>query len=221
MRELPFSICGFINNTIDQNLVPFSCPAGDYEGAPRQAQYIYAQESVYSGYEKVHGHKIETVFFPNGMSTCFGPVSARQNDRGTLNMSGLDCFLVLIQAHLPPHLGCMIFGNSIFRGNLQIITSNYGALPPDVLTPAETKCNAALRAARMPIEKYYGLQSCVQRLCDTRRGSRYGVERPYTIEQLRVCHLLINCYICFNGDQVSGANTFTYPPPSIDQYLHL
>ena len=164
---------------------------------------------------------METGFFPNGMSTYFGPVSAWQNDRRTLNMSSLDRFLGLIQAHLPPHLQCMIFGNSIFRGNLQMITSYYRALPPDILTPAETKCNAALRAARMPIEKYYGLQSCVQQLCDTRRGSRYGVERPYTIEQLRVCHLLINCYICFNGNQASGANIFAYPPPSNEQYLHL
>jgi len=73
----------------------------------------------------------------------------------------------------------------------------------------------------MPIEKNYGLQSCVQRLCDTRRGSSYGSVRPYAIEQLRVCHLLFNCYVCFNGDQASGANTFAYPPPSIDQYLRL
>jgi hypothetical protein len=161
------------------------------------------------------------VFPPNGMSTCFGLVSARQNDRGTLNMSGLDHFLGLIQAHLPPHLRCMIFGDSIFRGTLQMITSYYWVLPPDVFTPAETKCNAALQAARMLIEKYYGLQSGVQRLCDTWKGSHYGVERPYAIKQLRVCHLLINCYICFNVDQASGAHTFAYSPPSIEQYLHL
>jgi hypothetical protein len=164
---------------------------------------------------------MEMVFFPNGISTCFGLVCARQNDRGTLNMSGLDPFLALIQAHLPPHLQCMIFGDSIFHGILQMITSHYRALPPDVLTPSELKCNAALRAARMPIEKNYGLQSCVQRLCDTRRGSSYGSVHLYAIEQLRVCHLLINCYICFNGNQASGANTFAYPLPSIDQYLRL
>jgi len=221
LTELPLNICGFIDDTIGPILVPFSGLAGDYEGAPRQPQYILAQESVYTGYKKLHGHKMETVFFPNGMSTCFGPVSAQQNDRGTLTMSGLDRFLVLIQAHLPPHLQCMVFGDSIFRGNLQMITSYYRALPPDVLVPSEIKCNAALRAAQMPIEKNYGLQSCAQRLCDTRRGTSYGSVRPYAIEQLWVCHLLINCYICFDDDQASGANTFLYPPPSIDQYLHL
>ena len=114
LNELPFSICGFIDDTIDSILIPFSGPDGDYEGAPCQPQYIYAQELVYLGYKKVHGHKMESFIFPNGMSTCFGPVFAQQNDRGTLNMSGLDRFLVLIQAHLPPHLRCMLFGDSIF-----------------------------------------------------------------------------------------------------------
>jgi hypothetical protein len=164
LNELPFNICGFIDDTIDPILVPFSGPAGDYEGAPCRPQYLLAQESVYTGYKKLHGHKMETVFFPDGISTCFGPVSARQNYRGTLNMSSLDRFLALVQAHLPPDLQCMIFGDSVFRGNLQMITSYYQALPPDVLAPSELKCNASLRAARMPIEKNYALQSCVQRL---------------------------------------------------------
>jgi len=35
LTELPFNICGFIDDTIDPILVPFSGPAGDYEGAPR------------------------------------------------------------------------------------------------------------------------------------------------------------------------------------------
>jgi len=33
LSELPFNICGFIEDTIDQILVPFSGPAGDYESA--------------------------------------------------------------------------------------------------------------------------------------------------------------------------------------------
>ena len=34
LSELPFNICGFIDNTINQILVQFSGPAGDYKGAP-------------------------------------------------------------------------------------------------------------------------------------------------------------------------------------------
>jgi hypothetical protein len=61
----------------------------------------------------------------------------------------------------------------------------------------------------------------MQRLCDTRRGLNYGLEHPYAIIQLWVYHLLINYYICFNGDLSSRANIFAYPLPSIDECLHL
>jgi hypothetical protein len=31
-----------------------------------------AQRAVYTGYKKLHGIKMETVFLPNGISTIFG-----------------------------------------------------------------------------------------------------------------------------------------------------
>mgnify|MGYP006172112329 CR=1 FL=1 len=80
-------------------------------------------------------------------------------DRGTLNLSGLDRFLTLIQASLLPEHRCMLFGDSIFRGLLQYITTYYRAIAPNLLTAEEVKINAAFRAARMPIEKNYGLNS--------------------------------------------------------------
>ena len=127
-----YNIFGWIDDSIDIVQVPYSGPDGDYEGAPRRAQYIDAQESVYSGWKKLHGIKLETVLLPNGISTLFGPVSARQNDRGTLNLSGLDRFLTLIQASLPAHRKCMVFGDSIYRGILQNITSYYQLCPANL-----------------------------------------------------------------------------------------
>jgi hypothetical protein len=180
-----------------------------------------AQESVYSGWKSLHGIKVEKVLLPSGMSTVFGPVSVRQNNRGTLNLSGLGRFLALIQASLPPHCRCMLFGDSIFCGLLQYITTYYRALVPKVLTAKEVKINASFRAAWMPIEKNYGLTNCVFRICDTTRGYQLAKQHPYALEQLRVSHLLINCYICLNGDQVSSVNTFNCPLPCIDDYLRL
>jgi hypothetical protein len=89
----------------------------------------------------------------------------------------------------------MLFGDSIFCGLLQSITTYYHAIAPDILTVAELKCNAALRLARQPIEKNYGLTSCVQRICDTNRGYQLAKKHPYALEQLRVCHLLLNFYL--------------------------
>ena len=131
------------------------------------------------GWKSLHGIKVETVLLPNGIRTVFGLVSARQNNRGTLNLSGgLNHFLMLIQASLLPELRCMMFGDSIFRGLLQYITTYYRAIAPNLLTAEEVKINAAFRAARMPIEKNYGLTSCLFRICDTNRGYQLESSTP-------------------------------------------
>jgi hypothetical protein len=115
----------------------------------------------------------------------------------------------------------MLFGYSIFCGLLQYITTYYRAFLPHILTAKEVKINATFRAARMPIEKNYGLTNCVFRICGTERGYQLAKQHPYALEQLRVYPLLVNCYICFNGDQASGVNTFDCPPPCIDEHLQL
>ncbi len=108
---------------------------------------------MYSGWKKLHGIKVETVNLPNGMSTLFSPVTGRQNDQGTLNLSELDRFLSLIQAMLPAHRKCMLFGDSIFCGQLQNNTTYYQAILPGVLTAAELKINPAFQSAQQPIKK--------------------------------------------------------------------
>lgn len=94
----PFPIFGFIDCSIDKICRPYSGPAGDYVGAPRKPDEDIYQRSVYTGYKKFHGIKVETVMLPNGIMTVFGPVSARIHDTGgVLQMSQLDNFLSQIQ----------------------------------------------------------------------------------------------------------------------------
>ncbi len=144
LEKFPYNIFGWIDGSINRIGVPFSGPAGDFIGTPCRVQYINAQESVYSGWKKLHGIQVETVLLPNGISTVFGPVSARQSDRCTLNLSSLNCFLTLIQASLHHHRRCMLFGDSIFRGLLQYIATYYRALLPNVLTVEEGRSTLIL-----------------------------------------------------------------------------
>jgi hypothetical protein len=44
---------------------------------------------------------------------------------------------------------------------------------------------------------------------------------PYANEQLRVCHLLSNCYTCVNGNKTSSYNKFKINPPVLENYLQL
>ncbi len=143
-------------------------------------EYIDAQETVYSGWKKLHGIKVETVFLPNGISTVFGPVPARQKNCVTLALSGLDGFITLIQASLPLHERAMLFGDSIFHGLLQSITTYYRTIAQNIPTVPELKCNTALRSARQPIEKIWPYQLCSKNLQHQKRLSA-GKKAPLCI----------------------------------------
>ncbi len=57
------------------------------------------------------------------------------------------------------------------------------------------------------------------RICCTTEGIKITKKNPVTIKQLRICHLLTNCYVCFNGNQARSISTFNISPPSLEEYL--
>lgn len=168
---LPWDIFGFFDDSIDQCSVPFSGPRGDYEGAARREEYEDAQRSVYSGYKHFHGIKVETVFLPNGLSTVFSPVSARRGDAGVEHMSNLNAYLVWLQTNMfillnGAHVFFAVFGDGAFSLGLQCIQTYFRSFGVGgVLSDEESKCNNALKAARIKIEKNYGMVSNIFRIC--------------------------------------------------------
>ena len=109
-----------------------------------------------------------------------------------------------------------------FSLSMQCIQSYYQAFGAGAqLTAEQQKCNKALKAARITIERNYAMVSNIFRICSSKEGYKLAKRNPYALEQLRVCHLLTNCYICFNGDQASCDNTFGVSPPTLEQYLAL
>jgi len=112
----PLPIFGFIDCSIDKTSRPFSGPDGDYVGASRKLNEDIYQRSVYTGYKKFHGIKVETVLLANGIMTIFGPVSARIHDvGGLLRMSQLDHFLAQIQ--LGNDFLYLAFGDGAYNTN--------------------------------------------------------------------------------------------------------
>ena len=219
--ELPqhFSIFGFIDDSHEHVCTPFAGPDGDFQGAPRRREYDLAQQAIYSGYTKLHGIKTENVLLPNGISTCYGPVSSRRNDRGVLNSSGINGFLESIQMNSP--VVYKLLGDGIFGLGLRCIVSYYRAAVGRPLTQDEKDVNSALKAARITVEKHFSQQNVVFRICNYRYGFKLAQKHGYAVEQLRVCYLLVNCYNCMNGDQAGSTNTFGCSPPKLEEYLAL
>lgn len=221
---LPYRIFGFIDCSIYKTSIPFSGPDGDYEGAPRKERYAISQRSIYTRFKKVHGIKMETVLLPNGISTIYGPGSARRHDTGgMLRMSGLNDFLVNIQQGRPETTPLYAgLGDCIYGVNLEAIRSYYKAH----FTPAQMNqfmriCDAEMRACRQHIEFGYGKIANIFSICADSKNFKLGNHRPYANELLRVCHLLCNIYNCLKGDSSSGYNAFDCPPPSLEDYLQL
>jgi hypothetical protein len=219
LSHLPFKVFGFIDDTIDRICVPFSGPDGDYVGAPRKVEYSDAQQSVFTGYKKLHGIKVETIYLPNGISTLFGPLSSRRNDAGVADMINLNEFLIHLQSVLDELFAA--FGDPAFCLGLDCIMSYINQVGPVPLTLCEKRVNSAMKSARIVIEKNYGQTSCVFRICDTRHDYKLGKKNHVALEQLRVCHLMLNCYACLNGEQGSHVNTFGLSAPRLEEYLRL
>ena len=177
-------------------------------------------------YKKLHGIKVETVFMPNGLTALFGPVSARRSDVGVLYMSNLDAFLCFIQrglilAMVLPVLYA-VFGDTAFALHLECVQSYYRSLGAAAdLTDDQKRINLFLKRARQTIEKNYGQLANEFHICDVKPGMKLAKPNPYALEQLRVCHLMLNCKVCLNGDQAGSTNTFGVAPPSLEQYLTL
>ena len=227
LKFIPWDIFGFIDDSIYGTSTPFSGPRGDYVGAARKVEYLDTQEAFYTGYQKLHGFKVETCFLPNGLSFLFGPVSARRGDAGVLRMSNLNPFLVWIQHGMfrlatgtAVYFG--LFGDTAFNLGYECIQSYYRAYGVGAqLSDAEKQCNNVVKAARITIERNYGMTSTIFRICNSKEGFKLAKKNPYAIEQMRVVHLLVNCYICLNGVQASSDNTFGISPPKLEAYLAL
>ena len=215
----PWRIFGFIDCSIDKISRPMSGPAGDYIGAPRRPGQYVIQRSVYTAYKKFHGIKVETVLLPNGITTLYGPVSARIHDvGGVLLLSNLDNFLWNIQTNMQ-FAPFSAFGDSTYGAqHLRCIRSYFFPLIPGIaLTPEQDVCNNRIKPARQTIEHCYGELETNFRICTQPSSMKLCQSNPYAIEQLRVCHLLSNIYTCLNGNKCSLA--FDCTPPSLDDYL--
>jgi hypothetical protein len=138
LNFMPWDMYGLIDDTINKILTPFSGLRDDYVGAIHKAEYTDAKQAFNSGYVKDHGIKVETIFFPNGLSTLFELVSARQADTGVLAMSNLNKFLVQLQrGQFVNQEGAEI----LFCGFGNIIQS-WNAMHPELLSQVPPRCQA-------------------------------------------------------------------------------
>jgi hypothetical protein len=142
-------------------------------------------------------------------------------------MSNLNEFLVELQCGLfCTQAGTEVFfigfGDSTFSLGLQCIQLYYREFQHGArLDDTQARCNEAMWSTRIAIKKIMAQVSTLFCICCTTKDSKIGKMNPVAFKQLRVCHHLMNCYVCLNGDQAGSTNTFNITPLLLENYLML
>jgi hypothetical protein len=154
----------------------------------------FTQRAFYTGFKKLHGIKVETVFLPNEISTLFGPVSARRSDIPVLQTSNLNKFVVRIQLHKQHEYSAPI-------------AYKISTLHPILF---QAICWTAIFDRSRTQVRFIGRINWVELcICSTlfcicadphHHHNQLAKKNPYVIKQLPAAHLLCNIYVCLNGD---------------------
>ncbi len=152
-----------------------------------------------TGYLIVHGLKVLTVVFPNGIfAYLYVPVSARENNIGLLNLSWLNEHLVALEPEITATransnnlLYFCLYGDKIFP-YLQCITHAH-----------EPPLGLLFQVMQHKHQKKY--------------FSSTGLVNMMVHKQLHVIFFIYNCYVCFHGNKFM--KFFDLPPPSLADYL--
>lgn len=81
-----------------------------------------------------------------------------------------------------------------------------------------------MRSVRQTIEHSYGDIENIFWICTWPDSVKLGHttnDVPSALRQLRMCHSLMNIYVCLNGNKATCYNKFDCQPPKLRDYLAL
>jgi hypothetical protein len=215
-----FRVVGFLDCKDRQTRKPRTGPAGDYQGAMRKTGSYLAQRAVYCGHHHHHGVRVLTFSLPNGMTAAvYGPTSVRRHDVTLLNWSRIDEVLSEI-------LGFLGMGNYAFygdaaytRGRYHSIVARHDPTPLAPLNERQKLENQAMKKVRISVEWSYQQVGGLWKLSEDPDAFKLEQDPAIVCAQIRVMHLLTNCYTCIHGNTSSSSGVFACEPPELEDYL--
>jgi hypothetical protein len=177
----------------------FCRPGGsltDGPAAQRLPQQI--QQAWWNGWKKLHGMKWQTIILANGMDAhVFGPISARENDLQSLNLSGIINLLSQLQQQSP--IKYKLYGDSAYWDGEFIGTGG----------------GRGMASVRETIEWSYAHVKTQWKYCNYE--SVLTLRRQPIAKIFFVCMLLRNVYVTLNGNQI--CEYMNIMPPTLEAWL--
>lgn len=196
---------------VDCKGFPSTRPGGSGQAETRneRIQLYELQRAFYSAYGKSHGLRLQAITLPNGIFAhiFIGPMS--QNDKGLINLSGIQEALLndFHENDIQVGLSYPCLGGDDIYVRTDVV---------DVSPGGRTLFDLAFKGAGEKIEHHFGLVMSLWSLLSIKRKMKI-LHKDAFQKRLVVAHFLTNCFTCFRGNTV--ATTFNCEKPDIHDYL--
>lgn len=181
------------------------------ENDERNPENWHIQRAFFTKYGKMWGMKCQGTFFPNGiLGNCFFTLVA-QNDKGVINISGLEEELERL---LMPHV--------LENGTLPVLYADDIYDPSTVITKANGVNNlfhTRLNGARVDLEHEFGLTASLFKRLRVKHTWKLMNMNGSVNEHLFSIFFMVNVYTCIRGNKTSAK--YGLEPPSIEEYLNV
>lgn len=190
-------IWGFIDGTFN----PFCRP-------------IQGQQSVYSGYKKLHGYKYQGVATPDGLILSIdGPWEGRRNDLAIARQSRLEARLRdVMHNHQDDTL--YLYGDAAYKA----LSFVFGPYPGGrTLQGPQAEFNKQLSSVRISIEQCFGRTQNLFAINSFKYALKSGLQPVALYWEISV--LLTNIYTCLHPSSNPVTTRFGIAPMSLAEYL--
>ena len=203
-----FRVFSFLDTISHKTCMPGTGPLDNSNKRRPNAYNI--QRAFYSRYGKKHGVKTQVLLLPNGMCGHCWVHSMAQNDKGVINLSGLEEYMKDVLD--PFRVGnCLMlpatYADSIYMASEVVIVKgdNTGVYFD------------RMNGLREKIEHENGLFVNLWRHIQMVHKLKLYNQKSILIRRVIVYWFITNCYTCLNGNTV--ATRFNLNPPTLSDYL--
>jgi len=208
-----FRVFGWIDCMQHETCTPASGPIN--ADNDRNDDMYLIQRAFFTAYGKMHGTKTQALHLPDGMVGNVYFSSVAQNDKGVVNISGIEEELerILTPYKIQDEHGTEFFpalyGDEIYELSSVIVKRN----------GANDKLHDRLTSARIDIEHLFGVTASLFKRLSVKYTWKLVHMKHHVREHLFSIFFMVNCYSCFRGNK--SATKYGLQSPTIGEYLNV
>ena len=204
-----FPVFGWIDCMQHSTCAPGSGPINDADD--RRENAFYLQRAFYSAYGKKWGMKTQALHMPNGMIGNVWHCSVSHNDKGAINLSGLE-----------PELIRAFRDERLTDGTYPVMFADEIYMPSQVLVKRSRREGdlwERLTSSRIYVEHIFGTTSSLWKRLSTKHCWKLLLLKERAFSHYMSTFFMTNIHTCCNGNGTSSS--YNFEKPSLEDYLNV